>query len=124
MKKTSFIFSVLLLVFCALFLTACEKSQEKYTSSLEGKGYTVEVQEDNFTGSKFKLYATKTDESGKFNYAYIYCYETIEDCNTNFNKLRQEAAQHKSLFPDADLKVYQDGKAVYYGTAQGVSDCK
>ena len=111
-----------LLLLCVFTLVGCEKSQEKYTSNLEKKGYTVEVIENS--SAVFALKATRTDENGKYDYAYIYCYESYEQCNEKFNEKKMELARMKSMFPDTDEKVYQDGKAFYYGSPQGVNDCK
>ena len=110
------------LVLSVLVLTGCEKSQEKYISNLEKKGYTVEVLDNSST--VFALKATRTDEAGKYDYAYIYCFDSYEKCNEKFNEQKLDIARMKSLGLQTDATVYQDGKAFYYGSPQGVQDCK
>lgn len=110
------------LILSILVLTGCEKSQEKYISNLEKKGYTVEVLDNSIT--VFALMATRTDADGKYDYAYIYCFDSYEKCTEKFNEQKQNIARTKSLGLQTDATVYQDGKAFYYGSPQGVKDCK
>ena len=120
LKRLFIIIPILLL--CAFVLVGCEKSQEKYTSNLENKGYTVEVLDNSST--VFALKATRTDEKGNYDYAFIYCFDSYEKCNEKFNEQKLDIARMKSLGLQTDATVYQDGKAFYYGSPQGVNDCK
>ena len=118
MKKTILTMAVMVLI-CVMLVTcvACNY-EKKYAEKLQSLGYDVEVLKSklygaDYDGSCYLIYAYKDDAD---EYVNIYVFEKKADAERKFSLLMSDR--------DGYELVYRDGKAVIYGSAQGVSDAR
>lgn len=123
MKKTVLTIAVTVLI-CVMLVTcvACNY-EKKYADKLQNLGYEVEVIKSKIygaydEGSCYLIYAYRSNSKyeNDTDYVSIYVFDKKADAERKYSLLMSDR--------DGYELVYRDGKAVIYGSAQGVSDAR
>lgn len=117
-KKISIAVLIVLILVMLTALVACN-NEETYSKRLQSKGYEVEAivgktYEPDYDGGYIEIFAEKSKSE---DYVAIKIFDKKSDADRYYSTcMTERGSDGKS--------VYQDGKVVMYGTAQGVNDAR
>lgn len=118
-KKISIAVLIVLILVMLTALVACN-NEETYSKRLQSKGYVIEAvigktYEPDYDGGYIEIFAEKSKSD---DCVTIKIFDKKSDAERYYSTLMT----HES--DTADRSIYQDGKVVMYGTAQGVNDAR
>lgn len=117
-KKISLAVLIVLILVMLTALVACN-NEEAYSKRLQSKGYAIravigKTYEPDYDGGYIEIFA---ENSKSEDYVSIKIFDKKSDADRYYSTCMTERG-------DDGESVYQDGRAVMYGTAQGVNDAR